>query len=78
MSDDVAVDALASTMAVVLGLIDQGAADRDKLLAFLESLVDDLPEAERQQGYGFLLQKWITALATIRPGSKDDFRKWLQ
>lgn len=50
---------LAVNLAIVSGLIAQGAADKAKLLSFLGGLVADLPETERQEPYGRLLQEAI-------------------
>lgn len=53
-------------VAVLEGLLQQGVADRTRLIQFLEELVVDLSAEERDTAYGYLLQKVITALEQMQ------------
>lgn len=61
MDDD--VSAVFGVMFVVVGhLIDEKAVSRPKLIDYLQRVIADLPEAERQTKYGKLLDAFIAGL----------------
>jgi hypothetical protein len=65
--DDRAVElangAFATLVAVLFGLIDQGAVHREKLRDFLSALIAEMSEGDRAQPYGMLLQRLVLVLA---------------
>lgn len=54
--------AVATSVAILAGLIDQGAANREKMIDYLLQIVADLDEEERQTPYGKYVAHTISLL----------------
>jgi hypothetical protein len=59
---EMASSAHAVQIVILLGLVTAGVINAVPMRAWLQSLVDDLRPAERQQSYGRFLSQTITAL----------------
>lgn len=69
-SVDWAIGLYAATLAMVNGMMDQGAIDRGKMIVFVENLLTDLKPEERESPYGVALEQALQCFEKLQPLSK--------
>ncbi|SHM69436.1 hypothetical protein [Roseibium suaedae] len=61
---------IAATMTLVLGLIDQGVIDRERLDAFFAGFISELPHTRDTLGLRLVLDQWRDGLRSGRDESQ--------